>query len=264
MTEQLRLHFESCDPVMAGLMRAAGPYRLVPRESMPPFETLARAIANQQISGLVADRILARFVALFGGPEFPPPHAVLARPAQELRAVGFSFAKVASLKDLAEKSIAGIVPESAALATLEDMAIIERLTQVRGVGRWTVEMLLMFQLGRPDVLPVDDFGVRNGFRLAYGLRGLPTPRALAAFGERWAPYRSAAAWYLWRACELYRAGTLPEPAAKPRGVRIVKKKRRVNTRTKRGKAPAKPGARKARAAPSRRKLRKAGARRARK
>jgi DNA-3-methyladenine glycosylase II len=103
------------------------------------------------------------------------------------------------------------VPHGAALHELDDEAIIERLISVRGIGRWTVEMLLMFQLGRPDVLPVDDYGVRNGFRLAYGLKHLPTPRALREFGERWRPHRSAAAWYLWRAVDLHKAGTLPPP-----------------------------------------------------
>ncbi len=119
-----------------------------------------------------------------------------------LRAAGFSFAKVAALKDLAAKTLEAVVPHRAALESLPDDAIIERLTAVRGIGRWTVEMLLMFQLGRPDVLPVDDFGVRTGFRLAYGLREMPQPQALSAWGERWRPYRSAAAWYLWRAVEL--------------------------------------------------------------
>jgi hypothetical protein len=109
------------------------------------------------------------------------------------------------------------------LHTLADDEIVERITQVRGIGRWTVEMMLMSRLGRPDVLPVDDFGVRNGFRLAYGLRGMPTTRALAEFGARWAPYRSVAAWYLWRAVDLHRAGKLPAPAT-PTRIKIVKKK----------------------------------------
>lgn len=107
---------------------------------------------------------------------------------------------------------------------LSDEEIIARLTQVRGIGRWTVEMLLIFQLGRPDVLPVDDFGVRNGFRIAYGLRRMPRPRALAAYGERWKPYRSMAAWYLWRAVELKREGRLPEPAERIRLPRLAKRR----------------------------------------
>jgi DNA-3-methyladenine glycosylase II len=118
-----------------------------------------------------------------------------------------------------------VVPNRDELLALEDLAIIERLTQVRGIGRWTVEMMLMYQLGRHDVLPVDDFGVRNGFRLAYGLRKMPAPKALAAFGERWAPHRSAAAWYLWRAVELHRAGTLPVPSERTRLPRVPRLRR---------------------------------------
>jgi hypothetical protein len=121
------------------------------------------------------------------------------------------------------------VPPHADLATLTDEQIIERLTQVRGIGRWTVEMLLMFRLGRPDVLPVDDFGVRAGFRAAYGLRALPHPKALAAYGERWKPYRSAAAWYLWRALELKRAGTLPEASERIRLPRVRKRRRHLKS-----------------------------------
>jgi DNA-3-methyladenine glycosylase II len=143
-----------------------------------------------------------------------------------MRAVGLSFAKIASIKDLARKTLDGVVPPSEILHTLADEEIIERLTQVRGIGRWTVEMMLMSRLGRPDVLPIDDFGVRNGFRLAYGLRGMPTPRALAEYGARWAPYRSVAAWYLWRAVDLHREGKLPRPAT-PTRVKIVKKKKVV-------------------------------------
>ncbi len=142
----------------------------------------------------------------------PRLQQVLDAPEATLRAAGFSFAKIASLRDLAAKTIEGIVPDHPTLATLSNDEIIERLTQVRGIGRWTVEMMLMFQLDRPDVLPVDDFGVRNGFRLAYGLRKMPPPKALALYGERWAPYRTAAAWYLWRAVELHRDGKLPAPS----------------------------------------------------
>lgn len=238
----MRKHFAACDPVMAQLLRAAGPYRLVPQTAQPPFEALARAITHQQLNGVAAERILGRFIALFDGAAFPAPHAVLARPDHELRAVGLSFAKIASLKDLADKTASGVVPDGAALARLADAEIVERLTRVRGIGRWTVEMMLMFQLGRPDVLPVDDFGVRNGFRLAYGLRGMPTPRALAAWGERWAPYRTAAAWYLWRAVDLAREGRLPPPAGRPRGIRIVKPKQTVR------KAAARPARKKSAAA----------------
>lgn len=240
----MKKHFATRDPVMAALIRAAGPYRLEPQQARSPFESLARAITHQQLNGTAANRILTRFIDLCGDGAFPAPAAVIARPDHELRAVGLSFAKIASLKDLAAKAGNGVVPESAVLATLGDEEIIERLTQVRGIGRWTVEMLLMFQLGRPDVLPVDDFGVRNGFRLAYALRGMPTPRALAAWGERWAPHRTAAAWYLWRAVDLAREGRLPPPFERPRGVRIVKPKKKAKLR----KGAARPARRKSAAA----------------
>src|SRR5262249_47387212 len=147
--------------------------------------------------------------ALFDPSKFPSAQQVLDASEQQLRAVGFSGAKVAALKDLAAKTLSGLVPDHATLESLNDADIIERLSSVRGIGRWTVEMMLMFQLARPDVLPVDDFGIRNGFRLAYGLKGMPTPRALAEFGERWKPYRSIAAWYLWRVPELARNDQLP-------------------------------------------------------
>ena len=120
---------------------------------------------------------------------------------QAIRGAGFSRTKVAALRDLAAKTLDGTVPTGAIVRKLDDDAIIERLIAVRGVGRWTVEMLLIFQLGRPDVLPVDDFGVRNGFRIAYRRRSMPTPNAVRKYGERWKPYRTAAAWYLWRAAD---------------------------------------------------------------
>jgi DNA-3-methyladenine glycosylase II len=204
------------DPVMAGLIQATGRARLQARSALPPFEALARAIAHQQLHGIAAERILARFVALFGGPGFPAPAQVLAAEDAALRGVGFSYAKVTALKDLARKTVEGVVPPRDTLERLADDEIIARLTAVRGIGRWTVEMILIFDLERPDVLPVDDFGVRNGFRLAYGLRALPTPRALAQFGARWAPHRSLAAWYLWRAVDLARAERLPRCARPPR------------------------------------------------
>jgi DNA-3-methyladenine glycosylase II len=217
----------NADPVMARIVKAAGRYALHPKLERPAFESLARSIAHQQLSGVVAEKIMARFCAIFAPAAFPSPQQLLTTPAPELRATGFSFAKIRALHDLAAKADAGVVPANDELALLDNEIIIERLTTVRGIGRWTVEMMLMFQLGRPDVFPVSDFGVQNGFRLAYGLRSLPTPTALAKFGERWAPHRTAAAWYLWRAVELQRAGrlaTAPKPA--PR----VKQQRRRKLR----------------------------------
>ena len=118
-----------------------------------------------------------------------------------LRACGFSWAKIAAIRDIAAKTLDGTVPSTRAIRKLSDAEIIERLVQVRGVGRWTVEMLLIFKLGRPDVLPADDFGVRNGFRLAFGLAEMPKPKELLAHGEVWRPYATTAAWYLWRAAD---------------------------------------------------------------
>ena len=216
------------DPILANVIRAAGKFTHTTSTQHSPFHALARAIAHQQLNGIAAESIFGRFVGLYviDGKEAALLEAelVLATPDEKMRAVGLSFAKIASIKDLARKTLDGVVPPSEILHTLDDEQIIERLTQVRGIGRWTVEMMLMSRLGRPDVLPIDDFGVRNGFRLAYGLRGMPTPRALAEFGTRWAPFRSVAAWYLWRAVDLHRSGKLPAPAT-PTRIKVVKKKK---------------------------------------
>ncbi|MBI4003262.1 MAG: DNA-3-methyladenine glycosylase 2 family protein [Nitrospira defluvii] len=194
-------HLSKIDPVMKRLIAEVGPYALPLRAGRSPFESLARAIAYQQLHGKAAESILKRFIALFPGRRFPRPTEVLAAIPDALRSTGFSHAKIAALRDLAAKALDGTVPTSRVIQGLDDDAIVERLVEVRGIGRWTVEMLLIFQLGRPDVLPVDDFGVRNGFRIAYALGEMPTPKELFRYGERWKPYRTAAAWYLWRASE---------------------------------------------------------------
>jgi DNA-3-methyladenine glycosylase II len=170
-----------------------------------PYEALLSAIAHQQIHGNAAAAILGRFRALYGGRGYPTPAQLVATPDAQLRACGLSRAKLAAMKDVAAKTIDGTVPDRRTIARLGDEVIIERLTEVRGVGRWTAEMLLMFTLNRPDILPVDDFGIREGFRLLYGKRQQPRPRQLAAYGVRWAPYRTTASWYLWRYVEHVRA-----------------------------------------------------------
>jgi DNA-3-methyladenine glycosylase II len=226
MSKKIINHLSTVDVVMGGVIGAAGAYTMKADLECSPFRALARAIAHQQLNGTAANTILTRFVNTVGrNGEFPTPQQVLDAPEATLRAAGFSFAKIASLRDLAAKTLDGVVPDRATLDTLSNEEIVERLTQVRGIGQWTVEMMLMFQLDRPDILPVDDFGVRNGFRLAYGLRKMPAPKALALFGERWAPYRTAAAWYLWRAVELHRAGTLPVPAEPTRLPRLPRLRR---------------------------------------
>jgi DNA-3-methyladenine glycosylase II len=239
MRERERALGECC-PVMARLIEAAGPCTWELRDDLPPFQTLARAIAHQQLNGIAAERIFGRFKALYAPAEFPEPGALAQTSDEKLRATGLSFAKIRALRDLAEKVASGIVPSTAELHTLENEVIIERLTQVRGIGRWTVEMLLMFQLGRPDVLPVDDFGVCNGFRLAYGLKGMPRPRALAEYGARWSPHRSLASWYLWRASELHRDKRLPRAGRAPR---VALRLQRIKAAAAKKRAKAKPPAR---------------------
>jgi len=193
-------HLSKVDPVMRELIRRVGPCGLEVRNHSP-FETLVRAIAHQQIHGRAAQAILGRFIALFPGRRFPTPADIAAVPARKMRRAGFSRGKIRAIKHIARRARAGFVPTRAACHRLSDEEIIERLTELHGVGQWTVEMLLLFTLGRPDVLPVDDFGVREGFKVAYGRRKQPTPKQLRRYGERWRPYRSVAAWYLWRAVE---------------------------------------------------------------
>ncbi len=192
-------HLSAVDPVMRRLIREIGPCQLVPEPGRSPFQSLVQAVAHQQLHGAAADTILARFKKLFPRRRFPRPEDLAGVTDAQIRACGFSLPKIRALRVIAEKTLSGVVPSSRQIRKLSDDEIIARLTAVRGVGRWTVQMLLIFQLGREDVLPADDFGVRNGFRIAYQKRGLPKPGALLRFGKRWRPYATAAAWYLWRA-----------------------------------------------------------------
>ncbi len=197
-------HLSRCDPVMKRLVKLHGPCGLTV-DPATPFAALVRAITYQQLHGKAAETILGRLRARFPRQRLPTPAELLALPLDALRADGFSGAKAAALHDLAAKAQGGVVPTARQLAKLSDDEIVERLTVVRGVGRWTVEMLLMFRLGRPDVWPVDDFGVRNGYRIAYGLADMPTPKQLMPLGEPFTPWRSSAAWYLWRAADAEKA-----------------------------------------------------------
>ena len=197
MTSAALKHLSDADPVMRRLIREFGPCGLVPETRRSPFQSLVQAVAHQQLNGTAADAILARFKKLFPGRRFPRPEDLSPVSDDELRGAGFSWAKILAIRDLAAKTLSGIVPTSRQIVKLSDDEIVERLTEVRGVGRWTVEMLLIFQLGRPDVLPADDFGVRNGFRHAYKKRDLPTPKEVLAHGRRWRPHGTTAAWYLW-------------------------------------------------------------------
>ena len=189
----------SRDEVMRRLYEASGPPRLRARRSSA-FEALARAIVFQQLSGAAASTIWGRVEALLGSPV--TPESVLAAPVDSLRAAGLSGAKTASIIDLSEKVASGAVPLDRRLSRLGDDDLVARLVVVRGIGRWTAEMFLMFQLRRLDVWPVDDLGVRKGYGLAYRLESMPTSKDLVALGDAFRPYRSVAAWYCWRATEL--------------------------------------------------------------
>jgi DNA-3-methyladenine glycosylase II len=200
------------DAVLKRVIRQVGDCTLKPARRQP-YEALVRAIAHQQVHGRAAEAILGRFIALCPEPGFPTPEAVLALPPEAMRAAGLSANKVLAIRDIAEKAALGVIPNRAAARRLSDEVLIERLVALRGVGRWTVEMLLIFTLGRADILPVDDFGVREGYRVAAGLPDQPKPKALAEIGEAWAPYRTTAAWYLWRAADLAKEGSFKAPAA---------------------------------------------------
>ena len=191
-------HLRRSDPRLARVIAGVGPCRLEFTPMRSPFHSLLRAITYQQLSGKAAGTILGRVVALFPDELGPHPEALLEIPEVSLRGAGLSRNKMLALKDLAAKTLDGTVPDSRGLKRLPDEEIIERLTQVRGVGRWTVEMLLIFTLGRPDVLPVTDLGIRKGFQQAYGMKRLPAFSTLERAGRAWAPYRSIASWYLWR------------------------------------------------------------------
>lgn len=193
-------HIAASDPDFAALIARIGPCTAVPTPR-EPYQALVRAIAHQQLHARAAEAILGRMMALEPGAGFLPPDRLLALPEGALRACGFSGTKIAALRDIAARTLDGTVPTLAETDALTDAALIERLTSIRGVGRWTVEMVLISTLGRPDVLPVDDFGVREGWRRIKDLPAQPRPKELAAIGEAWSPWRSTAAWYLWRASD---------------------------------------------------------------
>jgi len=204
------------DAELAEVIRSSGPFTHRPEKMERPFEVLLRAIVYQQLSGKAAATILGRVMEHYPKRRDFTPTAVLATPDAKLRAAGLSNAKVAAVKDLAAKTLDGTVPTLARLVKMSDEEIISRLVQVRGIGVWSVEMLLMFRLGRPDVLPVSDLGVRKGFMLTYGLAEMPAPKELLAYGERWRPYRSVAAWYMWRAVDLAKDAASSRKPALPK------------------------------------------------
>jgi len=199
--DQAHRHIAASDRRLAKLIARCRRYEITPSLSIRPFDALAESIAYQQLNGKAAATIWGRVRALYPRKKHLDPKLVLKTPDEKFRAAGLSRSKTAAVKDLAAKTLDGTVPTARQLGKMSDEEIIERLTTVRGIGRWTVEMLLLFDLGRPDVWPVHDYGVRKGFAQIFGKRKLPTPKQLLKHGERWRPYRSVAAWYFWRALD---------------------------------------------------------------
>jgi DNA-3-methyladenine glycosylase II len=202
-------HLRASDAKLAALIDRAGPFTLRLDPSVSPFESLLESILYQQLHGKAAATIHRRVKEYFGGN--PTPELLQKTPDEPLRVAGVSGNKIRALRDLAQRTIDGTVPVMAAIRRMSDEEIVERLSTVRGIGRWTVEMMLIFRLGRPDVLPVTDYGVRKGYALTFQrlprsrpleASDLPAPETMARRGQHWAPFRSVASWYLWRACDL--------------------------------------------------------------
>lgn len=192
-------HLRSADAVVAGLIEAHGPYR--PRPAQDHLPSLMRTIMFQQLNGTAAQSIQRKWMALYSDEErYPTPSEVLATTDEAFRGAGVSRQKAGYLRDLATHALAGSL-DFTDIEDLPDDDVIARITGVKGLGEWSAHMFLMFQLGRPDVLPVGDFGVRNGMRAAYGLPEIPTPAQAREIGAPWAPYRSVGSWYMWRAVE---------------------------------------------------------------
>ena len=213
-----RIHLSKADPVLARIIAEVGALGIQPRRER--FQALVRNIVFQQLAGAAANAIYGRFVGLFRGVEFPSPEQVLAKSDAELRSVGLSEKKVLYIKDLAAHVRDGKL-NFHRFHRMTDEEIIADLTRVKGIGRWTAEIFLMFNLGRPDVMPADDLGVQNAVRRHYRMRQRPNRKRLLKHAERWRPYRTAAAWYLWRSLRI----VLPEAGAKPASKKVAKRKK---------------------------------------
>jgi len=188
----------SLDDDCANLIAHVGPCRHDPKSAREPNEALIRAIGYQQLTAKAGDAIIARLKLLDPEAAFPPPQNVLATDFDTLRACGFSGTKIATIKEISEGALSGLVPPREIAVTMSDEELIDRIATIKGIGRWTGEMLLMYSLERPDILPVDDFGVREGYRALKSLPEQPKPKVLREIGKAWAPHRTVASWYLWR------------------------------------------------------------------
>src|ERR1700720_4354217 len=223
-------HLSAKDEKLAPLIAEMAKFEIDMTAAQSPYEALMESIAYQSISGKAAATIFARVKALGTNGRPPTPQQMLKLRKQTLRKAGLSGAKVLAMKDLAAKTIQGTVPTREDACKMADKELVERLISVRGIGAWTVEMFLIFRLGRPDVLPIHDLGVKKGWSVAYGKKYMPKPKELLEFGERWRPYRTVASWYMWRAFE--RAGYKVTNKIRPRPVR--KKKNRKGAGKKKG------------------------------
>jgi DNA-3-methyladenine glycosylase II len=210
-------HLSAKDPLLAKVIEGAAEFKIQSDGTESPYEVLLESIAYQSISGKAAATIFGRIKALGSGGRAPTPEEMLRLRKSVLRKAGLSGAKIVAMKDLARKTIEGVVPSHGEAEKMRDEELVERLTAVRGIGAWTVEMFLIFRLGRPDVLPIHDLGVKKGWSVTYGKKHMPKPKELLAFGERWRPYRTVASWYMWRAFE--RAGNAATRAIRPARVR---------------------------------------------
>src|ERR1700722_18815152 len=223
------VHLSGLDKRLAKLIEKTGTFHFKLDTCDSVYESLLEAITHQSISGKAATTIFGRIKALGTEGRCPTPQQILAASDLTLREAGLSYAKAASMKDLAQKTIDGVVPTIEDAHALSDEELVTRLVSVKGIGAWTVEMFLMFRLGRPDVLPIHDYGVQKGFALTYGKKFMPKPRELAAFGERWRPYRTVASWYMWRAVDLYgkKRKVMRAPAKRKKNKKVVNTKKKT-------------------------------------
>src|SRR6266566_4690242 len=210
-------HLTARDEKLAELITNTLPFQMDADPLQSPYEALLESIAYQSISGKAAATIFGRIKSLSGNGRAPSPEKMLKLRKPALRKAGLSGAKILAMKDLAQKTLEGVVPTLEEAQKLSDDELVKRLVSVRGIGAWTVEMFLIFRLGRPDVLPIHDLGVRKGWAITYGKKHMPNPKELLKFGERWRPYRTVASWYMWRACQ--RAGHAALRKIRPAKVR---------------------------------------------
>jgi DNA-3-methyladenine glycosylase II len=213
------------DERLKRLIAETAPFQMDQDPLQSPYEALLEAIAYQSISGKAAATIYGRIKALSSTGRAPSPREMLKLRKPALRKAGLSGAKILAMKDLAQKTLDGVVPTLEQAEKLSDEELVERLVSVRGIGAWTVEMFLIFRLGRPDVLPIHDLGVQKGWSVAYGKKHMPKPKELLAFGERWRPYRTVASWYMWRAFE--QAGHQATRKIRPRRPRKPRKRKQL-------------------------------------